>query len=483
MDVEIAIVGAGMSGLTCAAALVESGRRDLAVFEAARQLEEIGAGIAIGGNATRALSALGVEAARFGHVPPALEFRRWSDGRLLSVHEIGHRYTALVGAPYLTFHRATLQHALVDKIRALDVPVMLGHRLERIEHADDEGPVELHFANGARVRARIAVGCDGIHSVARRFVAPDVRPRYSGEVGFRGVIPVERAPSFPCPHSLSIWCGPNTHIVAYAVDDGALVNLLAAHTPPELPAWTRETNRIPQTREACLARFASFGWAEPVLELIRAIEGDMHDWALMDLPPARSWSRGRVILAGDAIHAPLPHQGMGGGMGIESGYALGTLLGRLGAERWRDAFALFVRLRRPRTKAVQVWSRIAGRAYELADPEAVARRDRTFWRVADRIAWIHRYDIVSDVDRILGRLDVVREPLLERLARWLERRRGIDPGRVRPEATLEGLGLDSLDVAELALELEEEFDVAVAVRPETLVTVGDVLAVLRRAGA
>lgn len=399
-SVEVAIVGAGLTGLPTAATLAKHGQTGVVVFEAASQIEQIGAGIALAGNATRILKALGIDLSRFGHVPPALEFRRWKDGDLISVHEIGYRYIALVGAPYLTLHRATVQRALVDKIRELGVAVRLGYRLVRIEQSSDDAPALLYFANGETVKARVVVGADGVHSTARGFVDPVLSKRYSGEIGFRGVIPVEGAPSFPSPKSLSVWCGPSTHSVCYAVDDGRLINLLAVHTPSELPAWTQKANRIPGTRDEALRLFEGFGWSRPLLELIEAIEGDMHFWALLDLEPARRWYRGRVVLVGDAIHATLPHQGVGAGMGMESGYALGTMLARLGIEHYRQAFDLLVGLQARRMRRIQAWSRLAGRAFKLAGADA-DRRDRTLWRVSERIGWIHTYDVLRETAKVL----------------------------------------------------------------------------------
>ena len=89
-----------------------------------------------------------------------------------------------------------------------------------------------------------------------------------------------------------------------------------------------------------------------MLDLIAAAGGDLNYWALMDLQPPRTWFRGRVVRAGASIHGRLPHQGMGGGMGVESGYALGILLARMGIGRYAAAFEAFVRLRAAQTRKV-----------------------------------------------------------------------------------------------------------------------------------
>lgn len=383
--VDVAIVGGGLGGLTLAISLLRRSVR-VAVFEQAAELREIGAGVAIAANGTRLLRDLGVDLGEVGNIPPRVEFRRWDDGGLIQAHEIGSRYRNRMGAPYVTMHRGTLQRMLADEVP--EEHLHLGHRVtELVEEADG---VRLRFAGRPDVVAKVVVGVDGVRSLVRRYVAGDVAPVCSGEIGFRGVIPVGASPELPNPTSLHVWCGPRTHTVYYGVDDGRLVNLLAVFVPDTLPAWTRTTNRVPATRAEALGIFAAAGWADSVLELIRNIEGDMHFWALQELPALRGWSRGRMVLAGDAAHAPLPHQGQGAGQAIEDAYTLGHLLAEAGPDGHRHAFETYERLRGRRTRRVQHYSRMAGRLMKLTG-EAVPRRDEDLADVPRRIGWIHEY--------------------------------------------------------------------------------------------
>jgi salicylate hydroxylase len=456
--VRIGIIGAGMTGLTAALTLAHAGVEGVAVFEAAQALEEVGAGIAIGGNAVRVLQHLGVDPTRFGHVTPALEFRNWNDAKILSCTEIGRRYIHDIGAPYLTFHRATLQHAFVERIRAMGVAVALGHRLQSIETGDERVPANMQFQNGATVAADVVIAADGIRSVVRAIVAPKSVPRYSGEIAFRGVVPTERVPHYPSPENLSIWCGPKTHAVNYAIDDGALVNLFAVFQPVTLPSWTAQTNRRLGERSEALENFRARGWHRTILDLIGASEGDLHYWALMDLPPLKRWSAGRVVLAGNAAHGPLPHQGMGGGMGIESGYAIAALLAAAGHGAYADAFKTFEALRKPRTTKVQAWSRMAGQAYKLSDSARIRQRNETLWQVRDNIRWIHDYDVISAVQTLQAgtrNQDVAYDLSAdERLDAYLRDRLGLAPDKLAPSTRLADMGLDSLRVAELFLEFD-----------------------------
>ena len=213
---DVAIVGGGIGGLTLAMSLLQQSI-SVQIFEQDAELREIGAGVAIGGNATRLLQGLGVDLAPVANVPPALEVRCWKDGQLLWSHPIGEWYRHEVGAPLLTLHRGTLHRVL-----AAAVPpecIQLNHRLVGL--SDEPAGVRLHFEEGDDVVAHVVAGVDGVHSAARRYVCGDVVPTHSGEIGFRGVIPAGKSQHLPDPASLHIWCGPGTHAVCYGLDRGS----------------------------------------------------------------------------------------------------------------------------------------------------------------------------------------------------------------------------------------------------------------------
>lgn len=395
---DVAIVGGGIGGLTLASSLSRQSI-SVQVFEQSTEMREIGAGVAISGNATRLLTDLGIDLMRVANVPPALEVRRWNDGGLLWSHPIGAWYQREAGSPFLTIHRATLQRLLAGAVPT--ECLRLNHRLVGL--SDARAGVRLRFEQGEDVIARVVAGVDGVHSMTRRYVCGDIEVRYSGEVGFRGVIPLDKLRGLPNPNSLHIWCGPRTHAVFYGLDGGKSVNLLAVYQPAHLPKWTASSNRLAASREEALEVFQNYRWDPRILDLIRNIEGDVSFWALQDLPRLPRWSRGRVTLLGDAAHAPLPHQGQGAGQTIEDAYALGALLGADMLENYASVFTAFENLRRRRTRRVQAYSRIAGRAFKFVD-SAAAKRDGCWSRLPQRIAWIHAYRAEEAVAALTKRL-------------------------------------------------------------------------------
>src|SRR5262245_5963959 len=157
----IAVVGAGIGGLTAAVALRQAGF-DVDVYEQAPELTEVGGGINMAPNATRILYRLGLgdgldrEAVR----PLGTTQRRWQDGRPLQQAPLNPRCEELYGAPHLTVHRADLLAIIASGFPA--ERIHLGHRLVGLENKGDH--VEACFENGARITADVLVGADGINS-------------------------------------------------------------------------------------------------------------------------------------------------------------------------------------------------------------------------------------------------------------------------------------------------------------------------------
>src|SRR5215469_12965957 len=123
---DVAIVGGGIGGFTLAISLLRQSI-SVQIFEQDTELREIGAGVAIGGNATRLLQRLGVDLAQVANMPPTFEVRCWKDGQLLWSQQIGEWYRKEIGAPLLTLHRATLQRLLAGSVPS-DC-IQLNHRL------------------------------------------------------------------------------------------------------------------------------------------------------------------------------------------------------------------------------------------------------------------------------------------------------------------------------------------------------------------
>jgi salicylate hydroxylase len=162
---RIAIVGAGIGGLTTALALRHHGIEAI-VLERAAHMAEVGAGIQIAANGTIVLRKLGLEPAMaaVATVPLRYDYRDLSTGHLLYLAPLGVEAAARYGAVMYNIHRADLVQLLY---RALpEGTVRLGAECVEIQQ-DDEGAL-ITLKSGETIEADALIGADGIHSVVRQ---------------------------------------------------------------------------------------------------------------------------------------------------------------------------------------------------------------------------------------------------------------------------------------------------------------------------
>jgi salicylate hydroxylase len=388
-DLRIAIVGAGIGGLSLALALRERGVR-AEVFEQAAQLTEIGAAIALSANATREYARLGLldELAAAATIPTELVHRHWQDGNRVAAHPVrkDHAYVDRFGAPHFGIHRADLQKTLSGAFGVEHLH--LGCRLTDLVPERDS--VVLEFANGRVERADVVVGADGVRSTVRRWVTGADDAVYSGTSAFRGIVPTENLPSLPDPHAIQFWMGPDAHLLHYAIGGaGELVNFFAVVEGPSI--WLHDGTVAEVSEDVPVASFR--GWHPAVTEMIRAAESPIR-WGLFTVRPLLRWHRGRVVVLGDAAHGMLPHQGQGANTSIEDAFALAALVAdtRPG-EDLEPVFSRYRTLRRARTRAIQRSSWVTNFLLHLPEGPAARMRDAKMARFPEDFGWIHGYDV------------------------------------------------------------------------------------------
>jgi salicylate hydroxylase len=348
---NVVIVGGGIGGLFAATALIAHGLR-VSVYEQARALGEIGAGVFLTPNSVRQLQRVGLG--------PSVE--KWG-ARVGS----DSRYFRHDGAPIApvqvtdssgwnaTFgmHRADLVDILASALPA-DV-VHTGHRCTGFEQDGDVARVS--FANGVVAEADLVIAADGIHSELRQNVVPPSRPIFSGSVSYRGVLAHELIPHWPTG-SWQMWLGKGKHFLTFPVRTGRLINYVGFVPADE---ETKESWSAPGDPDVLRQEFA--GWDPRIGSLLQRVQATFR-WALYDREPLPIWTRGRLTLLGDAAHPMLPHLGQGANQAIEDGMALATILARADRKTAPAALLAYERLRRERVALVQRGARENGLRYD-----------------------------------------------------------------------------------------------------------------------
>jgi len=386
---EVAIVGAGIGGLTLALALH---RASIAcrVYEAAAEIRPLGVGINVLPHASAALASLGVlaELERVAVVTrEAAFFNRFGQ----------HVYSEPAGrfaghdAPQLSIHRADLQAVLLDAVRERIGAdrVVTGHACVGVDGVGEDH-VRLRFndAAGAPIGARpaaVAVGCDGIHSALRRQLHPDEGPpRWSGVNMWRGV--VAHAPFLSGATMVRAgWLSVGKMVIypiRNAIDDAGR----------QLVNWVAELECAEPVRRDWSARgdlddffpaFAEwhFDWLD-VAAMIRATPTVLA-YPMVDQDPLPRWSFGRVTLLGDAAHPMVPRGSNGAGQAILDAICLADQLAARGVGA--DALAEYDRIRNAATAKIVLANR-------STPPDAILREvhersgDKPFARIEDVVS-------------------------------------------------------------------------------------------------
>lgn len=388
---RVLIAGGGIGGLAAALALLEKGI-DVEVYEQARELKEVGAGVQLAANGTRVLHALGLseELKALSCEAQGKEIRHWRTGETWKLFDLGPASIERYGFPYFTVYRPDLLEVLARAVRRFKPDAIhLGARCAGLEQ--DTAAVTLKLQDGA-VSGDALVGADGVHSAIRQALFGADRPAFTGVIAWRGIVPMERLPKHMARMVGSNWVGPGGHVVHYPLRAGKLMNFVGAL---ERADWQVESWSARGTNAELLADFR--GWHEDIQAFIREIDTP-YKWALMVRPPLDRWSVGRVTLLGDAAHSMLPFLAQGAVMAVEDGYVLARCLA---AHPVEEALRRYEAARRERTRRTVEGSaanihRFHNRS--LADPEQGRRfidREWTSQRVADRYEWLFRYDATS----------------------------------------------------------------------------------------
>jgi salicylate hydroxylase len=352
---RIVIVGAGIGGLAAACALRQRGF-EVAIFERAEKLEEVGAGLQIGPNGVRVLRALGLgeELRRNAFEPTSMVSLKWDDASLRLREPMRGFYLEKFGVPYMTAHRADI-HAMLRE--AVD-----GARLRLSAHcisADTvNGTAVARFADGTQAEGDVVVAADGIRSTIRTQHFGVDAPRFTGMMAWRAMVPMDCVPTRVGPGgSVTLqrgeyvgWIGPNGHVITYPIGgNGDTLNIFGGHYTEE---WVEESWSVPSSRDELIA--AKAGWNEALLGMFAHVE-HVFKWGIYDRDPRPQWTSGRVTLLGDAAHPTMPTLAQGANMAIEDGYVLARALAQ--HDDVDTALAAYVAARQPRTARVTLQSR------------------------------------------------------------------------------------------------------------------------------
>ena len=381
------VIGGGVAGPATALALHRAGI-DATIFEAAPAAADgVGNILTLASNGIDALAAIGAAgpALAAGFETPEIALISHT-GKWLGASRTSSRRPGAVVSH--TLRRPDLFRGLRDEAVARGIKIEYGRRLVGAEPTGSG--VRAMFGDGSEATADVLIGCDGVHSTVRRLIDPTApSPRYAGLLttgGFaRGV-----ATDAPPGHYQMIF-GRRAFFGHATAPDGEVwwfVNLPHRAEPRRGEVESVDSDTW---RASMLDLYA--GDAGPATALIEATPHFSPMTPIHTVPQLRQWHRGRMIVIGDAAHAPSPTSGQGASLAAEDAVLLA--LGLRDASTPEQALEEFVRARRARVERI---IRMAARINQSKAPGPFARRlrDLVLPAILRRVAAREGHDEVLD---------------------------------------------------------------------------------------
>jgi FAD-dependent urate hydroxylase len=314
------VIGGGIAGPAAAMALQKANIESV-VYEA-HASPAVGAGsfLTLATNGIGALRTLGAgeRATRVGFPATAMVF--WSG----SGKRLGDAQVSIAledGTTGRTLKRADLYRVMLDE--ALERGIRFEHGKRLVEAVEGPGGVRAVFADGSEAAGDLLIGADGVHSTVRRLIDPDApAPRYARLVNLGGFV-----------RGVTVDADPGTyHMIfgrraffSYALAPDGEVWWFANLPEPREPS--REELRgtgSEEWRRRLIETFA--GDAGPAVKLVEATTHALEATVFHTLPSLPTWHSERMIVIGDAAHAPSPSSGQGASLSIEDAVQLGKSL-------------------------------------------------------------------------------------------------------------------------------------------------------------
>ena len=384
-DLPILIAGGGIGGFAAALALTRKGI-PVHLLERASDFHEVGAGIQLGPNVFRMFELLGVgeQMAHWAVFPQNLIMRDALDGSEITRIPAGEPLQQRFGYPYAVIHRADLHNVLIDAVKRSPLALLTtGSKV--LSYEDRGNRVVVGTESGEAHEGAALIGADGLWSAVRGQLAADGKPRVSGHIAYRGVIPTANVPAHLREDNVVLWAGPKTHLVHYPLHRGEVYNLVVVfHSSRYEEGW--DTYGDPaELRER-------FHGQHPKVREFLSMANEWKMWVLCDRDPIRDWTEGRVTLLGDAAHPMLQYLAQGGCMAIEDAVVLADRVAAAKGD-YNGAFMAYQQARYLRTTRVQLTARMYGDIYHAADAVRDLRREMLAGRTPEQayngVAWLY----------------------------------------------------------------------------------------------
>lgn len=335
-NTEIAIIGAGLSGLALALALHKNGLNNITIYESRPASLDIGGAIMLSPNALKILDKLDVyQPLRLRSYEFDTLYFRNSDEAMTPVDTFEFGSALKYGYQALRVYRYELIEVLHELIREKSgISIKYGKKCAQVISETSEG-VTWSFTDKTEASASLLIGADGIHSQVRKYLYPDLEPRFTNGIGVTAAVPTAQL-HLPAGLETPLTFMNSKHgafVIAQQLRDGSevLIGKQCRFTDNiDRDGWANLLNN----KDWCIdfLRQGSENFPQVVRNAVSNIPSNkVNLWPFYVVPKLDTWvsEGGKVVIMGDAAHAIPPTAGQGVNQAFEDVYTFAGVVGAL----------------------------------------------------------------------------------------------------------------------------------------------------------
>ncbi|KAF2126129.1 FAD/NAD(P)-binding domain-containing protein [Dothidotthia symphoricarpi CBS 119687] len=436
-NLRIAVIGAGMGGLSTALSLAKAGHKNITVYENASNLGFVGAGIQLAPNMAKILDRLGcwqkiaAEAVQCANT----YIREGATNKELGFVDLAY-VEKTYKYPHMVGHRSSLAGGLYDGcVKEEGIAFKFSSQISDIKFGSSPSfKVTPRDGEAHRVECDILLGADGIKSNTRTALLQENGQtgtvKDSGQAAYR-IMPTREQMAHD-PELLALidsetvtrWIGERKHIIAYPIQNNTIYNISTLQPDVNFAGAPDSTYTTQGSKSAMLEVFGDF--CPMIHRLLNLVpDGEVCEWKLRLHDPLPTWVHDSTALVGDACHPTLPHMAQGAAQAIEDGAVLGVVLSPsrisdCSPSTINHALRLYEQLRKPRAEAIVELAAENGRAMHLGAGKAKEERDKAFaalksgpgkvpdkWADAGVQAIVYGTDVIVEAEKLCDEAGLV----------------------------------------------------------------------------
>ena len=379
---NVAVIGAGVSGLTAGYALRKIGI-EVDIFERSESIKEFGAGITLSQNATMLLQEIGLmeSLSSKGYHPMGSYIRDYKKAKVIK--------SKILDKNFITLDRRDLVATLTTRFEEIGDSISFDSEIQSID------PIagEILISNQAKRTYDLILICDGIKSSLRELYFDNQKPQFTNYVAWRGMTSIENLPKFEGNEKVNVYYGPGGHCVHYPTGRKDLVNFVAIE---QNVTWSEESWKIEGSKTEFLNRFK--GWNEDLISMFNSSQ-EVYKWGIFERPLPKKLYQSKCVLLGDAAHPMVPFLGQGGCLAIEDACCLMFLLKR--KEDLNLVLQKYDALRNSRSSWIQKRSKFQGMFNHVSNPLlATVRNFVTKIIMNSSVNKLHSYNLIKELSKV-----------------------------------------------------------------------------------